>query len=58
MWVKIWTNIPRVLPHIICYALNKHKRLIINKDIMARPPVSGPVKGEELPAMGIMQHTD
>lgn len=35
--LKIWTNIPRVLPHIICYALNKHKRLIINKDIMAHP---------------------
>ena len=35
--LKIWTNIPRVLPHIICYALNKHKRLIINKDIMVRP---------------------
>ena len=56
--LKIWANLPRVLLHIICYALNKHKILIINKDIMARPPVSGPVKGEELPAMGIMQLTD
>lgn len=35
--LKIWANLPRVLPHIICYALNKQKRMIINKDIMARP---------------------
>lgn len=56
--LKIWANLPRVLPHIICYALNKQKRMIINKDIMARPQYRKPVKREKLPDMGIMQHTD
>ena len=55
--LKIWANLPRVLPHIICYALNKQKRMIINKDISS-PTVSKPVKREKLPDMGIMQHTD
>ena len=42
--LKIWANLPRVLPHIICYALNKHKRMIINKDIMARPQYRNQLK--------------
>ena len=42
--LKIWVNLPRVLPHIICYALNKHKRMIINKDIMARPQYRNQLK--------------
>lgn len=42
--LKIWTNLPRVLPHIICYALNKQKRMIINKDIMARPQYRNQLK--------------
>lgn len=41
---KIWANLPRVLPHIICYALNKQKRMIINKDIMARPQYRNQLK--------------
>lgn len=39
--LKIWANMPRVLPHILCYALNKRKRQIINKDILARPQYQG-----------------
>ena len=42
--LKIWANLPRVLPHIICYALNKQKRMIINKDIMARPQYRNQLK--------------
>ena len=42
--LKIWANLPRVLPHIICYALNKQKQMIINKDIMARPQYRNQLK--------------
>ena len=42
--LKIWANLPRVLPHIICYALNKQKRMIFNKDIMARPQYRNQLK--------------
>lgn len=38
---KIWANIPRVLPHILCYILYKSKRQTINKDILARPQYQG-----------------
>lgn len=35
--LKIWLNMPRVIPHIICYILCRSKRGVINKDILARP---------------------
>lgn len=35
--LKIWLNMPRVIPHIICYILCRSKRGVINKDILVRP---------------------
>ncbi len=38
---KVFLNIPRILPHLVCYMLCKSKRDIINKDILVRPPYRG-----------------
>lgn len=34
--LKILANIPRVLPHVVCYLLSKNRR-VITEDIIARP---------------------
>ncbi len=42
--LKILANLPRVLPHVVCYALNKNRRAVINKDIIVRPQYRGVVE--------------
>lgn len=35
--LKIWLNMPRVIPHVIFYILCRSKRGVVNKDILVRP---------------------
>ncbi len=46
---KVLLNLPRVIPHLLCYALSGAKRDTINQDLLARPPYRGrDIKGHFL----------
>lgn len=47
--VKVLLNLPRVIPHLLCYALSSGKRDTINHDLLARPSYRGKnIKGHFL----------
>lgn len=54
---KVLLNLPRVIPHLLCYVLSSDKRDTINQDLLARPPtLSRQEQQETFSHLAIMLH--